>query len=150
MQPRESLEPGTSLLGKSLGLRELAASPPARLADGLPRKSLPLAAQLRLAPATTRSIAVAEKLGQGRAGWTRGRGSTLWRAIQRQSASTPSAPAPRVSPGAALRSRAASGPRSNPINPGRTSDDPQKQSESQRPERRRGTPAELVVPLNTS
>src|SRR4029077_12125790 len=139
MQQRESLEPGTSPLGKSMELGEPAASPPAGLADGLPRKSLPLPAQRRLAPATTRSIAVAvaEKLGQGRAGWTRGRGSALRRAIQRQSASTPSALALRMSPVAALRSRSASGPRSNPSNPGRTSDDPQNQSESQRPERRR-------------
>src|SRR5260370_35729894 len=55
----------------SLKLSALAASPLAGLTDGSPRKSPPPAAQPRPAPATTRSIAVVEKLGQGRAGLAR-------------------------------------------------------------------------------
>src|SRR5450759_4963645 len=107
----------------SLELPELAASPLAGLAYGLPRKSLPPATQPRLVPATTRSIAVVEKLGQGWAGVPRTpvHGSALRRAIQRQFAPTHAAPVLRLLPVAGLRSRSASGPTPDPSKLDRTS-----------------------------
>src|ERR1019366_9090636 len=111
--------------GKSLALPGLVASPPAGLAYGLPRKRLPPAAQARLGPATTRSIAVVKKLGQGWAEWVRApvHGSALRRAIQPQFAPTPSAPVLRLLPVAGLRSRSASGPRPDPSKLDRISND---------------------------
>src|SRR6266851_8858869 len=112
----------------SLKLSALAASPLAGLTYGSPRKSLPPAAQPRPAPATTRSIAVVEKLGQGRAGLARipapnpdpntdpntDHGSAPRRAIQRQFAPTPWTPVLRLLPVAGPRSRSALGPTPGP------------------------------------
>src|SRR6266550_7451544 len=111
---------------------------------------LPQQVPPRPAPATMHSFAAGEKSGRGWAGCARARGSVLRRAIRRQFAPTPSTPVLQLSPVSGLRLRSASGPRPDPSNLDRTSDDLQNQYELQRPERRRGTPTELVVPLNTS
>src|SRR5260370_26163987 len=100
-----------------LKLSALAASPLAGLSDGSPRKSPPPAAQPRPAPATTRSIAVVEKLGQGRAGLARipapntdpntDHCSAPRRALQRQFARAPCTPVLRFLPLAGPRARSA-------------------------------------------
>src|SRR4029077_8432563 len=110
----------------------------------------PPKARLRPEPATTRSIAVLEKLGQARARSTRDRGRGLRSAIRRQFVPTLSAPVLPMSPVVGLRLKSALGPKPDPSNLDRTSDEPQNRCESQRPKRRRGTPAEPAVPLNTS
>src|ERR1017187_3753372 len=138
--------------GKSPELRGLAPPPLARLADASPRTSPPPARKPRRAPATTRSIAAVKKWGQVWAGRVRirVRVSALRPVIQPQFAPTPSAPVLRLLPVAGLHSRSTSAPRPDPSKPDRTLHALQSQIETHRPERRRGAPAELVLPRNTS
>src|SRR5208337_751473 len=107
-----------------------------------------------LALATMRSIADEKTLGLGQGRAERGpvpdRESALRRVIQPQFAPTPWAPVLRLPPVAGLRSRSASGPKQDPSKPDRTLHAPQPHREAHRPERLRGTPAELALHRNTS
>src|SRR6266403_4151399 len=127
----------------SLKAPELAASPLAGLTYGSPHKRPRPLAQPRLALATTRSIAIVEKLGQGRAGFARNpapkpdHAPAPRRAIQRQFAPTPWTPVLPLLPVGGLRSLSASGPIPSPSKRNRPSGESQSQSARRRPARRR-------------
>src|SRR5208337_857203 len=136
-------------------------APPAESPYDLPRKRLPPRAKPRPAPATTRSFAVVEKLGEEWAGApptsARTRAlepphheSALLRVVPPQFATTRAAPVLRLPPVAGLRSRSAPGPKPDPSKLHRTSHERQNPSATHRLPRPRGAPAELAPHRNIS